>query len=383
MKHKVLLQLLTVALLIVPALRAEEGGTGHYIPGAAASFIDAFPGRTALAAVPQFTYYNGNASASREIPIIGGTALRLDATAFAATVPLIYQTPIELFGGHHAAGVAIPYVWIEASGRLSIPNTNLPLGFRRDTASGPGDVDIFGNNLLEVMQFVCNHTTFDPKNKIDQALLAAWKPLGIEPGKKYDPATVAPIDGKRFRDAAERLWKVEMARMQDPVESKRLGASMFQPKGKISLEVLVMQPVTGPIGLPAAEAMYKPVVTPDGKPMNAQHDYVIHMTKEQLPPAGAFWSATLYNMKNGFFVPNDRKKYSVGLNAGMKLNPEGGIDIYVAAKKPAGVPDENWLPITRKDEDMDMVVRVYVPDLEKMKTWQPPKAEKLSGQLAE
>jgi hypothetical protein len=31
--------------------------------------------------------------------------------------------------------------------------------------------------------------------------------------------------------------------------------------------------------------MYTPVVTTDGKPMNAQHDYVIRMTKEELPLA--------------------------------------------------------------------------------------------------
>ena len=36
-----------------------------------------------------------------------------------------------------------------------------------------------------------------------------------------------------------------------------------------------------------------------------------------------------------------------------------------------------WLPISRKDENMDMVLRIYVPDLEKMKTWNAPKMEKL------
>ena len=47
----------------------------------------------------------------------------------------------------------------------------------------------------------------------------------------------------------------------------------------------------------------------------------------------------------------------------------------IAAEKPEGVPAENWLPIHRRDEDLNPVVRIYVPDLEKMKTWMPPKAE--------
>jgi len=109
--------------------------------------------------------------------------------------------------------------------------------------------------------------------------------------------------------------------------------------------------------------------------MNAQHDYVIRMSKDEMPPAGIFWSLTLYDSANGFFIPNDRKKYSVGENAGMKLNDDGGIKVYVAAEKPEGVPEENWLPINRKDENLDIILRLYGPDLEKLKTWKVPQAE--------
>ena len=98
-----------------------------------------------------------------------------------------------------------------------------------------------------------------------------------------------------------------------------------------------------------------------------------------MPPAQAFWSLTLYDKANGFFIPNDRKKYSVGENAGFKLNDEGGIDIYIAAEKPDGVLQENWLPLNRQDEEIDLILRVYVADLEKMKTWIAPKAEKLEN----
>jgi hypothetical protein len=67
----------------------------------------------------------------------------------------------------------------------------------------------------------------------------------------------------------------------------------------------------------------------------------------------------------------------VGENAGMKLDENGGIEVFVAADKPEGVPEENWLPINRKDEDMDIILRIYEPDMEKMKSWTAPKAEKL------
>jgi hypothetical protein len=56
--------------------------------------------------------------------------------------------------------------------------------------------------------------------------------------------------------------------------------------------------------------------------------------------AGPRRSTTLYDTDNGFVMPNDRKKYSVGENGRMKLNDEHGIEVYVAAEKPEGVPEE-------------------------------------------
>jgi hypothetical protein len=243
---------------------------------------------------------------------------------------------------------------------------------------GKTDADVFGNNLLEVMQFVFNHTTFDPKSALDQALLATYEPLGVAPGRTFDAAKAAQIDGAQLRKTAEQIAAAELARTNDPAFARNLTA-LFQPKGRMTLELLLYQSVLGPIGVPAAEALYPSVVTADGKPMNAQHDYVIRMAKKDLPPAKAFWSVTLYDVQNGFFIPNERRKYSVGENAGMKLDKEGGIAIYIAAQKPKDVPEENWLPVNRKDEDLGAVMRIYVPDLEKMKSWKAPKAERLTA----
>jgi hypothetical protein len=236
------------------------------------------------------------------------------------------------------------------------------------------DIGIYENNFLEVMQFVFNHTTFDPKDKMDQAVLAALKPLGVEPGKAYDAKKVAKIDGKKLAEAAKKIHEESMVTFSKPGGSKLL-MGMFKPKGEMTLETMVAQSAVGPVGLPAHQAVYPAVPTADGKPMNAQHDYVIRMSKNEMPPAKAFWSVTLYDLKNGFFIPNDRKKYSVGENAGMKLNKDGGIEIYISAEKPKDVPEENWLPINRKDEVLDAVMRIYAPDMEKMKTWKLPKAE--------
>jgi len=242
-------------------------------------------------------------------------------------------------------------------------------------AYGKSDSDVFANNLLEMMQFVFNHTTFDANNAMDQALLDAYKPLGIEPGKVFDVTRVARLDGELFRKAANEVARKALVDMMDPAVLTKSVPMVFMPKGQIDLEIQVIQSVAGPIGLPAYQARYIPASTRDGKPMNARHDYVLKMSKDELPPATAFWSLTLYDVKNGLFIPNDRKKYSVGENAGFKLNAEGGIEIYVSDKKPDGVPNENWLPINRGEIELSLMYRIYAPDAERMKTWNIPLPE--------
>lgn len=243
---------------------------------------------------------------------------------------------------------------------------------------GKTDVDTFGSNLLEVMQFIFNHVTFDPNDPIDQGVLAIYQPLGVEPGKPFDSTSAVQLDNDRLRAAAEKVQRTWLNKMNDAELMSRIQPKMFQPKGDTDLETLLAVSIYGPIGVPREEAVYPTIETESGEPLNAQYDYVVHMNKDRLPPAGAFWSVTLYDLKNGFFIPNDRKKYSVGRNAGMKLNEDGGIDIYIAAKKPDGVPEENWLPIERKDEDLNLVLRIYQPDLEKLQSWPVPKAQKVT-----
>ena len=253
-----------------------------------------------------------------------------------------------------------------------------PLGEVNFPPVGETDLDVFENNLLEVMQFVFNHTTFDPGNAEDQAVLAAYKPLGVEPGKTYDEGKVAKIDGRRVREIAQRIQREWLMALTDKERYDAIAPLNFQPKGETSLESLLATSIVGPIGIPQEEAVYPQLATADGEQMNAQYDYVIRMSAEEMPPAGAFWSLTLYDLDEGFFIPNDRKKYSVGKNGGMKLGDDGGIEIHISAGKPEGVPEENWLPIERKDLDLSPQFRLYVPDLEKLKAWTPPKAEKVT-----
>jgi len=238
------------------------------------------------------------------------------------------------------------------------------------------DQMVFKNNFLETMQFVFNHISLDPNNELDKAVLESMKKLGVKPGNEFDSTKVAEVDGKRVAELAKKVYDEALAVWNSPDGNPYL-FQVFLPKGEMNFDAMVTQSAVGPIGLPATQAVYPGIGTASGEPLNAMNDYVIKMTRDELPPADAFWSVTLYDTENGFFIPNDRFKYIVGQNGGMQLNEDGGIEIYIAAEKPAGVPEDNWLPINREDIGLDMIMRIYAPRVDDLKNWSAPKAEKL------
>src|SRR5438552_3166805 len=122
MKQQLILALALTVSLVPPALRAEEGAGGHYVPGATASFIDALPGKPAIVVANAFTYYDGKASASKPIDFGGQLTLNAHATCYADTLFGVYETPLQLLGGNYAVAAAIPFIWLDVKGTVGPAN---------------------------------------------------------------------------------------------------------------------------------------------------------------------------------------------------------------------------------------------------------------------
>src|SRR5688572_30670654 len=83
-KRNILLASISYALALVGASQAEEGGSAHYMPGATASFIDAFPAKPGgFAVLNYFTYYDAQIDPNRSLLLGGLLASGLDATVYA------------------------------------------------------------------------------------------------------------------------------------------------------------------------------------------------------------------------------------------------------------------------------------------------------------
>jgi hypothetical protein len=197
-----LLASMTCALALATSSRAEEGGSAHYMPGAVASFIDAFPGKPGgVAVLNYFTYYEADAPASRALPLGGLLTAGVDATAYADTLAAVHQTPWEIAGGGLAFGLAVPYVWLEVEGqaqRIGPGGTPGPVFSATDSATGIGDLTIY--------PFLLGWTNLLPDLKLD-ARMAIYAPTG-----DYEAGQLANV-GKNY-------WTFEPGIMASWLSSK-------------------------------------------------------------------------------------------------------------------------------------------------------------------
>lgn len=133
--------------------------------------------------------------------------------------------------------------------------------------------------------------------------------------------------------------------------------------------------ITALMGLGAnrpEDAVY-PDTTVDSKnqKLNASKKYILHFDSDKFPPARAFWSVTMYDMK-GFLVKNLINRYSLSSRSQMKYNPDGSLDIYIQNTPPKEELMSNWLP-TAQEGLFAVTMRLYWPEESVLDhTWTPP-----------
>lgn len=126
--------------ILIPALTAlaEEGGTGHYLPGSFASFIDGTPTDPGFIASVNSIYYDGSFD-SNTLPIAGVAAADISAEIYALAFTFVWTPDIELMDGlSYAMAASIPFLDLTVSGEV-IGNGG-GTTHRSDSVSGLGDI---------------------------------------------------------------------------------------------------------------------------------------------------------------------------------------------------------------------------------------------------
>jgi len=219
----------------------------------------------------------------------------------------------------------------------------------------------------------------NPPHVTDWSMVAQLKKIGIEAGKsfdydKLDPAVKQVLDKVPADSLALMKWKLPtLARVTN-------GWSMNTDTMGTYGDYYLKRAIVTMLGLGAnqpADAIYPMnIADADGKPMMGEQKYVLHFTKEELPPVEAFWSVTMYD-EAGYQVSNPLNRFAVSSWMPFKYNADGSLDLYIQHDSPGSDKEANWLPAPASGK-LGVTMRLYAPKANALDgRWNPPAVKRV------
>jgi hypothetical protein len=214
----------------------------------------------------------------------------------------------------------------------------------------------------------------NPPHDTDWSALRRFERIGLVPGQPFTLDSLAPEVRSAITSApadALRLMAEKTPTLARIVNGWTMNTDSMGVYGNYYLK----RAIVAQVGLGAnqpEDAIYPMCVAgADGKPLTGDRDYVIHFTKDDLPPAHAFWSITMYDA-DGFQVANPINRFAIGDRDALKFNPDGSLDIYIRHTSPGPDRESNWLPSPASGV-LGVTMRLYAPAPEALDgRWNPP-----------
>jgi len=213
----------------------------------------------------------------------------------------------------------------------------------------------------------------NPPHVTDWSTMARLKRIGLEPGK-FDFATLPPAAQAALkRGAADglKLMYEKLPTLARIVNGWQMNTDTMGVYGDYYLK----RAIVSMMGLGAnqpEDAVYPLLATDaDGKPLTGENKYVLRFTKQELPPAEAFWSVTMYD-HDGYQVANPLNRFAIGDRDPLKYNPDGSLELYIQSGSPGADKESNWLPSPAKGV-LGVTMRIYAPKAVAIDgRWNPP-----------
>ena len=131
------------ALTCANTVLAEEGGSGHYLPGSMASFIDGVPSKETFLTRLNVINYDGSVGGNVRVPIGGLTTLGADAKSWGYGLTVLWRPPVDLGEKwSYAMSATIPVLTMDVSANVLVagPGGGQIAVKRSDRQSGLGDI---------------------------------------------------------------------------------------------------------------------------------------------------------------------------------------------------------------------------------------------------
>ncbi len=212
-----------------------------------------------------------------------------------------------------------------------------------------------------------------PPHTTDQPIIAQLQRLGFVPGKSFDPEKADPAIRNALasgREQAQKLMEWKVPTLARVVSGWSMNTDTMGVYGNYYLKRAIVAQVGLGANLPE-DAIY-PLNLGDqtGKPLDGTNTYTLHFNKGETPPAGAFWSITLYDHE-GFQVANSLNRFAVSSWMPFKYGADGSLDLYFQNESPGADKEANWLPAPKSPFNLTM--RLYAPKSDALTgKWNPP-----------
>ncbi|WP_338486790.1 DUF1254 domain-containing protein [Pseudomonas trivialis] len=220
-----------------------------------------------------------------------------------------------------------------------------------------------GPQLFRYLNFML---AFAAPQDSEKEMLARFATIGIAPGAPFKVKQLTAEQRKALEDGITDAKAEFAAFKKDKIDTRQVtSADLYGSRDHLQNNYLYRYAgaETGLFGNSSDEAAYfKYVVDSEGKPANgARHSYTVHFAKDQLPPADAFWSLTMYDAKTRLLVPNHKKRYLINsrMLPALKRDADGGLTLALQHHEPPKAEQSNWLPAP--PGPFYAVLRVYLP----------------------
>jgi hypothetical protein len=223
-----------------------------------------------------------------------------------------------------------------------------------------------------------------PPHTTDADIVARMRRLGIVSGKDFDYNTLRPTAQAAIDKApAEGLKRIK-AHLPE-VGSMENGWSVMRENAGVYGADFLQRASVALAGLGCnkpVDAVYPLIISDSrGKTPTGDQNYVVHFEKDNLPPAEAFWSLTMYDA-DGFQVPNPLNRFAIGDRDKLAFGDDGSLDIFIQAESPGKEKESNWLPSPNKGT-LGLTMRLYAPDRSVLDgSWKPPILKHAGGKAA-
>lgn len=220
-----------------------------------------------------------------------------------------------------------------------------------------------GPQLFRYLNFML---AFAASQDSEKDLLARFAKIGIAPGAPFKLNQLTTEQRKALEDGIADGRAEFAAFKKDRIDTRQVSSSdLYGSRDRLKNNYLYRYAGAdlGMFGNSADEAIdINYVVDSEGKPANgARHSYTVHFAKDQLPPADAFWSLTMYDGKTRLLVPNHKKRYLINsqMLPNLKLDADGGLTLALQHHEPPKAEQSNWLPAP--PGPFYAVLRIYLP----------------------